>query len=121
MNGPVPFLPVVRGLLDLIAPRGCAGCDLELGAGETGFCAACEPLLDPGRRLPSAISAYVYGGPVAVAIRRLKYAGRTELVPVLGALVSARAIEIAHEVDLVVPVPLHPARLRQRGFNQAAL
>jgi ComF family protein len=118
---PVPIPSIVRGLLDLIAPCECAGCDLTLPAGETGFCEACRPLLDRGRRGPSSLAAYTYGGPMAVAIRRLKYSGRTELAAPLGALLADRAVEIAHEVDLVVPVPLHPARLRERGFNQASL
>src|SRR5688500_3460172 len=112
---------LLRGLLELIAPRACAGCDVILSPDEAAFCGACGPLLDEGERVGNAMSGYVYGGPMADAIQRLKYGRRTELAPVLGALLAARAIELAGEIDCIVPVPLHPSRLRQRGFNQAAL
>lgn len=112
---------VWRGLLDLVAPRACPGCDEPLGPGVFGFCDACEPLLDPGERVGRSMAAYMFGGPMADAVRALKYGGRTEHAPVLGGLLAERAIELAGEVDAVVPVPLHPARLRKRGFNQSAL
>lgn len=112
---------VWRGLLELIAPRECAGCENVLTPSERGFCEGCEPLLDPGGRLGDALAAYLYAGPMAEAVRGLKYGRRTELAPVLGAMLATRALELAGEVDAVVPVPLHRARLRRRGFNQAAL
>lgn len=119
--GHVPIGPILRGLLDLVAPRTCPACDEPLPPGQDGFCEACAPLLDPGERLGHALAAYVYGGPMADAICALKYGGRTEHAPVLGRMLAERALELAGEVDAVVPVPLHPARLRQRGFNQSAL
>ena len=108
----------VRGLLDLIAPRACPGCDHLLDWGELGFCAACGPLLE---RLPHGPAAYAYGGPLGEGLRRLKYDGRTDLLEALGALVRPLARAHQGRVDVVVPVPLHADRLRQRGFNQAAL
>lgn len=58
---------------------------------------------------------------MADAIRRMKYGGRSELAGPLGLLLAEAAIAFAGEVDAVVPVPLHPRRLRARGFDQAAL
>jgi ComF family protein len=112
---------IARGLLDLLAPPRCAGCDEPLSPSSPAFCEACELLLDPGERVGSAVSAYLYGGPLADAVRRLKYGRRTELAPALGAMLAERALELSGEVDVVVPVPLHATRLRARGFNQAAL
>jgi ComF family protein len=112
---------VLAGLLDLVAPRRCPGCDEALGPADHAFCEACVLLLDPGERVGAGLSAYVYGGPMAEAVRRLKYGGRTDLAPPLGMLLAERALELSGEVDAVVPVPLHPSRLRHRGFNQAAL
>jgi ComF family protein len=66
-------------------------------------------------------AAYAYGGPLADAIVRLKYAGRTDFVPPLAALLVEAVLGHAGRVDRVVPVPLHPSRLRARGFNQSAL
>jgi ComF family protein len=86
-----------------------------------------------------------YGGAVADALRRLKYGDRPDLAHPLGALLrratrQARATAQDDAVpledgslndgrlnfgpldcDLVVPVPLHPRRLAERGYNQAAL
>ena len=115
------FTSVWRGFLDLVAPRRCAACDEPLDPEARAFCEPCAILLDPGERVGGGMSGYVYGGPIAEAVRRLKYGRRTELAPVLGAMLAARAIELSGEVDAVVPVPLHRARLRRRGFNQAAL
>lgn len=113
--------PLLRGLLELVAPRSCPGCDAEASPSDADFCGACAPLLDRGERAGNAMAAYLYGGPMAEAVKRLKYGRRTELAPVLGMMLADRARELAGEVDAVVPVPLHPARLRARGFNQAAL
>jgi ComF family protein len=69
----------------------------------------------------SSSTLFVYGGPLAEAIRRFKYHGRTEIAPALGQLLSGAVLPYVGRVDLVMPVPLYPSRLRARGFNQAAL
>lgn len=68
-------------------------------------------------------AAFVYGGSIARVIVRMKYEGRPDLARPLGDLLWA-AIEpqrAALADAVVVPVPLHPARLAERGFNQSAL
>jgi len=66
-------------------------------------------------------AVFEYGGAVATAIVRFKYAGRSDLAPRFSGIMAAAAALVAPEVDLVVPVPLHPRRLVERGFDQAAL
>ncbi len=114
-----------QALLELIAPARCAACDLTLEGDEEGFCGGCGILLDDageGWRPPArAASLYVYGGPLADAVRRMKYGRRTDLLGTLGGLLAAGTAAYAGRVDVVVPVPLHPKRLRERGFDQAAL
>ena len=115
----------VAGVAELLAPRRCAGCDLLLDELETGFCAGCAPLVElaPPEFLPPALAAagFVYGGPLAEAIQALKYQARTEHSETLGRMLAQVARELLGLVDVVVPVALHPKRLRARGFNQAAL
>jgi ComF family protein len=66
------------------------------------------------------LGAFPYAPPVSEAVKRLKYGGRTDLVPRLGRLMAARVTgDVAP--NLVVPVPLHRRRLAGRGFNQSAL
>ncbi|MCB9602280.1 MAG: ComF family protein [Sandaracinus sp.] len=106
-----------NALLDLLAPPRCPGCDTTLDFGEHGFCGACAPLLE---RLPGP-SAYVFGGPLADAIRRFKYARRTDLADELGALFAQAARMHRGRVDVVVPVASHPRRVRARGFEPVVL
>lgn len=109
---------ILGGVLELVAPRRCGGCDLELPPGVVGFCEVCASLLEPAA---GEQAAYLYGGPMSEAIRRLKYRGRSELAEPLGARLARACRSLAGEVDLVVPVPLHRRRLAERGFNQSAL
>lgn len=111
------FRALAAGLLDLVAPPRCPGCDLLLGWSPPGFCTACRPLLEP---LPGP-AAFAYGGPLAEGIRKLKYAERRDLAEPLGQLLAERARVHVGKVDVLVAVPLHPKRLRQRGFDQARL
>lgn len=104
------------GLLEMLAPRACAACAIVLEANDEVFCGGCALLVE---RSSAREGTFVYGGPVGDALRALKYGGRSELGPLLGRLwASALA---PPEVDVVVPIPLHPSRLRARGYNQAAL
>jgi ComF family protein len=116
---------LLQGLLDLIAPRRCAGCDMAAREDGAAFCEACAPLIEPvpeAFRPPRpAAAAFAYGGPLADAIARMKYARRPDLARPLGALLAGAACRYAGRVDCVMPLPLHAARLRERGFNQSAL
>jgi ComF family protein len=80
--------------------------------------------VEPARESDArSVAAFAYGGAIAQAIGRLKYEQRPDLARPLGDLLwralapHARAVRDA----IVVPVPLHPVRLVERGFNQAAL
>lgn len=116
---------VAAGFLDVLAPRGCAGCDERLLPEERGFCGGCALLFDEAGTAwaPPAPAAclYLYGGPIRDAIRRMKYGGRSDLAGVLGALLARAAPAYGGHIDAIVPVPLHPRRLRERGFDQATL
>jgi ComF family protein len=64
-------------------------------------------------------AAFAYEGAARNAVLQLKFGSGRHLVPLMGALMrnSLRALS----ADVVVPVPLAPGRLRERGYNQAAL
>lgn len=68
-----------------------------------------------------ASAPFLYGGQVAVAISRFKYEGLSYLASFLGTLLYQYLQSIECTADLVVPVPLHQKRLKQRGYNQSAL
>jgi ComF family protein len=112
-------------LLSLLAPLSCAACDAELEQ-DVLLCGACDvveaPLVEPMNDDLIVVASGRYDGPLAEAIRRMKYGGRPDLARHLGARV-ARAVHAA-KIDgpfTLVPVPLHPKRLAERGYNQSAL
>lgn len=70
--------------------------------------------------LDQGVSLFRYEGTVRLAIERLKYDRVTDLAPALGAYL-AEGTQKLPPADLLVPVPLHPARVRERGFSQTLL
>lgn len=108
----------IRGLLDLIAPRSCPGCDSMLRAGADSFCTICEEQLEPSL---SEDSAYRYQGPIVVALGRLKYQRKLEHLDILAGALADSSVPFTGLVERVIPIPLHPNRLRARGWNQSAL
>lgn len=64
------------------------------------------------------IAALPYAFPVDALIRSLKYQENLALAPVLARLLITK-LSCFPAPDAIVPVPLHPARLQERGFNQA--
>jgi ComF family protein len=112
----------VQGMLDLLAPARCAACDGELALHEQGFCGGCCMLIDGAAHAgEDDLVACVYGGPLADALQRLKYSGALHVAPALSALFEPSLEELGGRVDLVTAVPLAPARLRARGYNQSGL
>ncbi len=68
-----------------------------------------------------AISPCPYEGSVKELVVALKYQGRLSVAPFLGGLLAETVRQrLGNDpADAVVPVPLHPTRLRERTFNQA--
>lgn len=98
----------------------CALCgypfDFKVPAGT--HCAACEaypPAFDGAR------SAFVYDAESRGIILRFKHGGQTDGLPVFARQLSRAGRDMLASADMLIPVPLHPKRLRQRKFNQAGL
>jgi len=138
----------MRWTANLLLPPRCVSCGAPLW-GETQVCATCWKALvfieaplcevsgvpfpfDPG---PGAFSGEVlahrpaYGRARAALqydqtsgrlVSRLKYGDRMETVPLFAKWMVRAGQELLGEADLIVPVPLHRARLFQRRFNQSA-
>jgi ComF family protein len=105
----------------------CAACERELPAtasacprcalagpsdAECGACIADPPHYD------ASCAAFIYAYPVDALIQALKYGGQLALAGLFAHKLYQRVGKAAG-VDLIVPLPLHPARLAERGFNQA--
>lgn len=89
----------------------CPRCALASPSGAVcGRCLAEPPHYD------ATFAALAYAFPADVLVHALKFRGELALAPFLSALLKMR---IPQDVDRVVPVPLSPQRLRERGYNQA--
>lgn len=138
----------MRWTANLLLPPRCVSCAASLW-GETQLCGTCwkdlvfieAPLCevsgipfpyDPG---PGAVSGEVLAhkpayGRARAALRyddvsgrlvsRLKYGDRLDAVPLFAKWMTRAGGKLLAEADLIVPVPLHRARLFQRRFNQSA-
>lgn len=109
-----------RALAATLFPPRCCLCGFEganLDLDLCGFCFADLPWAPA--HLPDVV-AFRYEEPIDDLIRDLKYRGALANARVLGVLL-AEAVRDSHVElpQLLVPVPLHAARLRERGFNQA--
>jgi ComF family protein len=89
------------------------------------FCSACgDPARADGRHIDGVpvLAAGRYAPPLSDAIRRFKFENHPELALPLARLLLPELAGLALERDDVwIPVPLHRARLAERGFNQSAL
>lgn len=96
-------------------PR-CAASDAVRGT-EGAICGACQ------KQPPAFVgtqAAFRYAAPLDKLIQDLKYNGRLDLSRVLGGYLARHLLSLAGpRPDVIVPVPLHPSRLRSRGYNQS--
>jgi len=117
---------LATAVLDLLAPERCLACE-ALAPGSSGYCAECgepEPLFDVACHVDGVpvFAGARYAEPLISAIHRFKYGSAPELSAAL-CRHAARGIDLLgiEPGDVWVPVPLHPLRLAERGYNQAAL
>jgi ComF family protein len=82
--------------------------------------ARCPRCRRTARRIARARAVGAYDGALRAIVHALKYDGRRSLARPLAALMRARGADVLDGAHAVVPVPLHPSRRRERGFNQAA-
>ncbi len=127
-------------LLGLFYPRLCAGCNTSLVKGEEVLCLACladlprtnyhlnleNPVfqLFNGRvpiELATSFCRFDKGGRLQHHLHQLKYMGNREVGQKMGNLFGYDLIQCPFysNIDAIIPVPLHPKKEKQRGFNQS--
>ncbi len=106
-------------------PRGprCERCDRSLGAAPGPRCGLCLARASATGQVALAriIVATDYAGAARSAIRALKFRRQRRLAQPLGRLLTEALRRAEAPPDLVIPMPLHATRRRERGYNQAAL
>ena len=129
-------------ILDLFYPNLCIVCEHRSYSRQELYCLDCQYQIHPThmhRQLENAFTAhfkgraeiesgaalyyYIKGGRLQKAIELLKYKNRPEIGLRLGRFYG-NIIKDSYpynSIDLIVPVPLHPTRQIQRGYNQSAM
>lgn len=99
----------------------CCGRPIAGAFLEEQICGSCLKVPPPWKRCFSLVQ---YDSPVSDLLHNLKYRADTSVMPALQSIVSEALSTTMHQelknVDLVLPVPLHPSRLKERGLNQSA-
>lgn len=129
-----------ESLLGLFYPTLCLICEEQLVRGEEFICSACRVALpkthfhlqadNPVEELfwgrcrverATAFLTFLKEGSAQVLLHQLKYRGKKELGRDLGYWFGSYLLEsdFAACIDALLPLPLHPRKERQRGFNQA--
>ena len=139
----LPRLTKIRGLaLDLLFPRWCVGCGREgdficpdcrqslpritpplcpkcgLPQASANLCSSC---LDWAADIDGIRAPFRFDGVVRQAIHELKYRNLRALAGPLARLLNGYLLGDPLPAQVLVPVPLHPKRMRERGYNQSYL
>lgn len=117
-----PFCPDCLRTLDLISEPYCPVCGVPYST-EIPNPHLCGDCLGGIHYFDRARSTGYYRGSLREVLHRFKYGGRSSLARPLAQMLTAPGKHLSqlHKIDCIIPVPLHPKRLRQRGFNQASL
>lgn len=131
---------LIQGLLYLCFPANCAACNRAVSDRNQDFCISCLRQLNPSlmcmqeqnvftERLfgkgyvhtGAALYLFAKGGPVQKIVHRLKYKNRPDLGKRSGSLLGAMLAQSPHyqDIDMIIPVPLHPKKEKERGYNQS--
>jgi len=133
-------MAVINDFLSLIYPRLCEACSRNLFKHEHYLCNYCRLNLPKSNyhkqsqsplsrtftgRVPliHACAFYVYekSGSVQKILHAIKYQDQKELAQFIGELYAQDLVsqEGIHQVDIIMPIPLHKTKLKARGFNQS--
>ena len=128
-----------KSIINLFFPKVCSGCNSFLLTNENVICTHCRhdiPLTNHHLiadndafkkfygRIPvlhaSALFYFHKKGIVQQLIHNLKYKGHEEIGTILGEWYAEdlKTIDSLHDIDQIIPVPLHRRKLKERGYNQ---
>ena len=131
----------IDALVSLFFPNICVACGTALAGNEKYACTNClanlaltnfwkhknNPIEEIfwGRVPVEAAASFVFfekGGHFQHLLHHLKYKRKSEIGILLGKLYGNKLVESRlNNIDLIVPVPLHKSRYRNRGFNQSEM
>ncbi|MGI6084084.1 MAG: ComF family protein [Acetivibrionales bacterium] len=127
-------LPFIEKLIRLVYPAKCMVCDIILNEDAALYiCDACKknlPCLErkffKNIRMPyldGVFAAFYYENGIETAIHNMKYKNHPKLAKTMGTLLYEELAKqkALPDIDCIVPIPMHPKKKRQRGYNQSEL
>ena len=110
----------LRSLVSIVAPPLCVCCGASAGAAEP-LCGRCRSELRwlPATPMSHGWAPLAYEGGARALGRALQVRGLAGVAATMAAQVAATAPDELIDGFTLVPAPIHPARLRRRGYNQA--
>ncbi|RIV44008.1 ComF family protein [Flagellimonas pelagia] len=139
---PKRLAKIINEINNILLPRVCFGCNTQLFRGESILCAVCRhdvPLTDHNYLEENAVDRIFYGripikkaasftffsknGLIKNLLHWLKYKNQEQIGGFLGDWCGAQLKNNPglDNIEVVIPVPLHPKKLKKRGYNQVAL
>ncbi|WP_258102922.1 ComF family protein [Marinoscillum sp. MHG1-6] len=134
----IPFKEIYGDFLSLIFPNICLNCKRTLIRGEEVLCMHCRwnlpetryheiaynPLMEKFSFEPKVDFVYAYlhynrKGIAKRLIHTLKYGNSAQIGTVMGLWYGSKLKDASIEADMLLPVPIHRKRLRERGYNQS--
>lgn len=132
------FRTIFDSFLDFLYPPSCVACGRLLEEGRRHMCDPCwsrvvlardhpalaaEALAKMGPDVQAVVSAYVFQktGPLQALLHALKYQNADQIGTWLGEQAAGTVSAELPSIQLVTPVPLHRAKERERGYNQAEM
>lgn len=139
---PKRLAKIINEINNILLPRVCFGCNTQLFRGESILCAVCRhdvPLTDHNYLEENVVDRIFYGripikkaasftffsknGLIKNLLHWLKYKNQEQIGGFLGDWCGAQLKNDLGfgNIEVVIPVPLHPKKLKKRGYNQVAL
>ncbi|UII78029.1 ComF family protein [Flagellimonas sp. CMM7] len=133
---------ILNDINNILLPLVCFGCNAQLSRGESILCTVCRhelPLTDYNYADENPVDLIFYGripikkaasfvfftknGVVKNLLHHLKYKNQEQIGVFFGDWCGSflENEEMLQNVDVVIPVPLHPKKIKKRGYNQVAL
>jgi len=132
----------LNDIINLFFPEICLNCEQQLSSNETIICTSCRhdmPLTNFTCEINNKVEQVFYGrisvneatslmyyykkNKVQKIIHSLKYKGHQEIGSFFGEWLGKEMLQSNRfkNIDIIVPVPLHPKKLKKRGYNQVSI
>lgn len=112
-------MAVIQEFVSALFPRSCMGCQ-KLGHYLCDDCRSQAKLAPLSTQASSTRAIFAFDGLIKNLIHAFKYEAQFWVLDFLDEFIK-KSREDFLQIDCVIPVPLHPKRLRERGYNQSAL